>query len=107
MKPTITHHVTMHFPIIDTKATEREQYDKVIEEYNEFRKEMFSEASPERLLHELQDVFQAYSNYLFQKVKPFCVDELEAAEKVIQLLDEANTEHRRKIERYRKERGWT
>ena len=98
--------LSLFFPLINTKTNEREQYDKVIEEYNEFRKELFSEAPPEITLSELFDLNQAYFHYLCAKVRPFCIDEYEAVEKVIAIIEQANQDHRKKIERYRAERGW-
>lgn len=101
-----TAYVTLHFPILNIDTNERDQFKKLVEEYNEFRKELFAESGPERMLHELQDIVQAYVTLLCQKAKPFSVDHHETAERVIDLMDEANQEHRRKMERYRAERGW-
>jgi hypothetical protein len=49
---------------------------------------------------------QAYITLLCVKLKPFCVDEREVSEKVSDLLEQANQDHRKKIERYKAERGW-
>lgn len=106
IEPVRTDYVTLHFPLLHIDTTERQQYDKVVEEYNEFRKELFTEASPERILHELQDVLQAYITLLCVKARQFSIDERETVEKVAQLVDEANCSHRKKIARYRAERGW-
>ncbi len=106
MKQSRHQYVTLHFPILHIDTTEREQYDKVVEEYNEFRKELFSESEPERMLHELQDIVQAYVTLLCVKAKPFSIDEREVADKVSDILDQANQDHRKKIERYKADRGW-
>ncbi len=101
-----TRYVTLHFPIFHVDVTEREQYDKVVEEYNELRKELFSEAGPDRMLHELQDIIQAYLTLLCVKARPFSLSNDEVAERVSDLMFDANQTHRKKIERYKAERGW-
>lgn len=106
MKQSRHQYVTLHFPILNIETTERKQYDKVVEEYNEFRKELFSESEPERMLHELQDIVQAYITLLCVKAKPFSIDDREVADKVSDVLEQANQDHRKKIERYKAERGW-
>jgi Ribonuclease G/E len=106
VKKTETNYVTLHFPLLHIDTTERLQYDKVVEEYNEVRKELFSESPPEKMLHELQDIIQAYITLLCVKAKPFSVDEQEVSDRVIHLVEQANQTHRKKIERYKAERGW-
>jgi Ribonuclease G/E len=106
MKRTETKYITLHFPVLHVDTTESLQYDKVVEEYNEVRKELFDNAEPERMLHELQDILQAYITLLCVKAKPFSIDEREVSDKVKDLVESANQEHRKKIERYRAERGW-
>ena len=106
MKRVETNYITLHFPLLHSEATESLQYDKVVEEYNEVRKELFDNAEPERMLHELQDILQAYITLLCVKAKPFSIDEREVSDKVKDLVESANQEHRKKIERYRAERGW-
>jgi hypothetical protein len=101
-----TRYVTMHFPLLLIDTDERKQYDKVVEEYNELRKELFSESGPERMLHELQDILQAYMTLLCVKAKDWTIDERERMDKVVELVEQANQEHRKKIERYKAERGW-
>lgn len=101
-----TRYVTLHFPLLLIETDERKQYDKVVEEYNELRKELFSEAGPERMLHELQDILQAYMTLLCVKANSFTIDERETFDKVAEVLEQANQEHRKKIERYKAERGW-
>jgi Ribonuclease G/E len=58
------------------------------------------------MLHELQDIIQAYITLLCIKAKPFSVDEREASDRVRDLVEQANQDHRKKMERYRSERGW-
>lgn len=106
MKKTNTDYITIHFPLLHIDTTEKLQYDKVVEEYNEVRKELFDYAPPERMLHELQDIIQAYITLLCIKAKPFSVDEREVSDRVKDLVEQANQDHRKKIERYRSERGW-
>lgn len=106
MKRFDTRYVTLHFPLLHIDIGEREQYDKVVEEYNEVRKELFDESAPDRMLHELQDIIQAYLTLLCVKAKPYSVDSLEVSDRVRDLVEEANQEHRKKIERYKAERGW-
>jgi Ribonuclease G/E len=106
MKKTNTDYITIHFPLLHIDTTEKLQYDKVVEEYNEVRKELFDYAPPERMLHELQDIIQAYITLLCIKAKPFSVDEREASDRVRDLVEQANQDHRKKMERYRSERGW-
>jgi Ribonuclease G/E len=106
MKKTNTDYITIHFPLLHIDTTEKLQYDKVVEEYNEVRKELFDGATPERMLHELQDIIQAYITLLCIKAKPFSVDEREVSDRVKDLVEQANQDHRKKIERYRSERGW-
>jgi Ribonuclease G/E len=106
MKKTNNEYVTIHLPLLHIDTTENLQYDKVVEEYNELRKELFDNAPPERMLHELQDIMQAYITLLCVKLKTFCVDDREVSEKVSDLLEQANQDHRKKIERYKAERGW-
>ena len=106
MKRVETNYITLHFPVLHVDTTESLQYDKVVEEYNEVRKELFDNAEPERMLHELQDILQAYITLLCVKAKPFSIDEREVSDKVKDLVESANQEHRKKIERYRAERGW-
>lgn len=105
-KPARTSYVTLHFPLLHIDTTENLQYDKVVEEYNELRKELFDNAPPNRMLHELQDILQAYITLLCVKAKPFSMDEREVADKVRDVVESANEDHRKKIERYRAERGW-
>lgn len=106
MKRVETNYITLHFPVLQIDTTESLQYDKVVEEYNEVRKELFDNAEPERMLHELQDILQAYITLLCVKAKPFSIDEREVSDRVKDLVESANQEHRKKIERYRAERGW-
>jgi Ribonuclease G/E len=106
MKKTNTDYITIHFPLLHIDTTEKLQYDKVVEEYNEVRKELFDGAPPERMLHELHDIIQAYITLLCIKAKPFSVDEREVSDRVKDLVEQANQDHRKKIERYRSERGW-
>lgn len=106
MKKILNNYVTLHFPLLLIDTTERLQYDKVVEEYNELRKELFSEAGPERMLHELQDILQAYMTLLCVKAKDWSIDEREVVDKVSELVEQANQDHRKKIERYKAERGW-
>ena len=106
MKRVETNYITLHFPVLHVDTTESLQYDKVVEEYNEVRKELFDNAEPERMLHELQDILQAYITLLCVKAKPFSIDEREVSDRVKDLVESANQEHRKKIERYRAERGW-
>ena len=106
LKKTRIEYATIHFPILNIDTTYKEQHAKVIDEYNEFRNELFKDAEPERLLHELQDVFQAYTTQLFVRIRPLVMDDDEARERVIALLEHCNQEHRKKIERYRADRGW-
>jgi Ribonuclease G/E len=106
MKRFDTRYVTLHFPLLHIDIGEREQYDKVVEEYNEVRKELFDESAPDRMLHELQDIIQAYLTLLCVKAKPYSVDSLEVSDRVQDLVEEANQDHRKKIERYKAERGW-
>ena len=106
MKKTNTDYITIHFPLLHIDTTEKLQYDKVVEEYNEVRKELFDYAPPDRMLHELQDIIQAYITLLCIKAKPFSVDEREASDRVRDLVEQANQDHRKKMERYRSERGW-
>lgn len=105
MKRVETNYITLHFPVLHVDTTESLQYDKVVEEYNEVRKELFDNAEPERMLHELQDILQAYITLLCVKAKPFSIDEREVSDRVKDLVESANQEHRKKIERYRAERG--
>jgi hypothetical protein len=58
------------------------------------------------MLHELQDILQAYITLLCVKAKPFSMDEREVSDRVKDLVEGANQEHRKKIERYKAERGW-
>jgi len=106
MKRTETKYITIHFPLMHVDTTENLQYDKVVEEYNEVRKELFDNSAPDRMLHELQDILQAYITLLCVKAKPFSVDEREVSDRVKDLVEGANQEHRKKIERYKAERGW-
>jgi hypothetical protein len=106
MKKINTKYITLHFPLLHIDVKEREQYDKVIEEYNEFRKELFAESDVERMLHELQDVVQAYLTLLVLKAKTFSIDNTEASERVAVVVEQANQDHRKKIERYKADRGW-
>ena len=106
MRTSKTDYITLHFPLLHIDSNERKQYDKVIEEYNEFRKELFSESDVDRMLHELQDVVQAYLTLLVLKAKMFSIDRREAAERVAAVVEQANQDHRKKIERYKAERGW-
>lgn len=106
MKRTETKYITLHFPLLHVDTTESLQYDKVVEEYNEVRKELFDNSAPDRMLHELQDILQAYITLLCVKAKPFSVDEREVSDRVKDLVEQANQEHRKKIERYKAERGW-
>ncbi len=106
MKKNRVDYVTLHFPLLHIETTERLQYDKVVEEYNELRKELFSESGPDKMLHELQDIMQAYLTLLCVKVKPYAVDEQEAAEKVSDLVFDANQKHRKRMERLKADRGW-
>lgn len=99
-------YVTLHFPLLHIEHSERQQYDKLVEEYNEFRKELFAESDIDRMLHELQDVVQAYITLLVIKAKPFSIDRRETVERVLALVEQANQDHRKKIERYKAERGW-
>jgi hypothetical protein len=98
--------INLHIPLYNVGTSEQEQYDKVIEEYNELRKEIFADAVPERVLHEMFDVVQVYAHYLFSKVRPFCQTDDEAMRKVAELIESANYEHRLKLATYAKERGW-
>lgn len=106
MKKSEIQYATLHFPILHIDTTENEQYDKVVEEYNEVRKELFNNSAPDRMLHELQDILQAYITLLCVKAKPYSIDEIEVTDKVRGLVEEANQDHRKKIERYKAERGW-
>lgn len=106
MNKTRIDHVTLHFPLLHIEQSERQQYEKLVEEYNEFRKELFAESDIDRMLHELQDVVQAYMTLLVIKAKPFSIDKRETVERVLALVEQANQEHRKKIERYKVERGW-
>jgi hypothetical protein len=40
------------------------------------------------------------------KAKDWTIDERERMDKVVELVEQANQEHRKKIERYKAERGW-
>jgi Ribonuclease G/E len=106
MRKTKIDFVTLHFPILHIDTTETEQYDKVVEEYNEVRKELFNNSAPDRMLHELQDILQAYITLLCVKAKPFSIDEMEVSDRVRDLIEQANQDHRKKIERYKAERRW-
>ena len=106
MRKTKIDFVTLHFPILHIDTTYQKQLDKVIEEYNEFRKEIFSNAEPDRALHELQDVVQAYITLMHVRTKPTALDDQEADENVIRFFEQVNLEHRKKIERYKIDRGW-
>jgi Ribonuclease G/E len=106
MKKKNNEYVTIHLPLLHIDTTESLQYDKVVEEYNELRKELFDNSAPDRMLHELQDILQAYITLLCVKAKPFSVDEREVSDRVKDLVEGANQEHRKKIERYKAERGW-
>jgi Ribonuclease G/E len=107
MKRTSTNHVTLHFPLLHLDVTYADQRKKVVEEYNEFRKELFAESSHERTLHELQDIVQAYLTMMVAQIKELAIDEQDADERVIALVEHLNQEHRKKIERYKSERGWS
>ena len=102
-----TQYTPLYFPLIITGKTPREQTDKLVEEYNELRKELFAEAGPDRMLHELQDVMQAYISLLMAKALELGMDERQARAHITELLEDANQLHRKKIERYKVERGWT
>ena len=91
-------HVTLHFPILKIDTTVTEQEWKVMEEYKEFEHELLNRTTKERLLHELHDVVQSYLTLLALEI----TDEKE----LIEYVEEQNQEHRKKIERYRAERGW-
>ena len=106
MKRTKIDFVTLHLPLLHIETTETEQYDKVVEEYNELRKELFNNSAPDRMLHELQDILQAYITLLCVKAKPYSIDEMEVSDRVRDLIENANQDHRKKIERYKAERGW-
>ena len=101
-----TYHITLYFPLVITGKSPNEQTDKLVEEYNEFRKELFSQSGPERMLHELQDLMQAYISLLMAKALELGMDERQAREHITELLEDANHAHRKKIERYNAERGW-
>lgn len=96
-----TRYITLHFPLMHIDRTFAKQKEKVVEEYNEFRKELFGDADPERTLHELQDLVQAYITLMMTQAKPTSLDERDTEERVIQLLEQANQDHRKKMERYR------
>jgi hypothetical protein len=106
MKRFDTRYVTLHFPLLHIDIGEREQYDKVVEEYNEFRFELFSESSPERVLHELQDLVQATLSWVYVLTKTTALDDKEADDKVRAFIEQENQNHRKKIARYMAERGW-
>jgi Ribonuclease G/E len=106
MRKTKIDFVTLHFPLLHIDTTESDQYDKVVEEYNEVRKELFNNSAPDRMLHELQDILQAYITLLCVKAKPYSIDEMEVSDRVRDLIEQANQDHRKKIERYKAERGW-
>lgn len=106
MRKTKIDFVTLHFPLLHIDTTETDQYDKVVEEYNEVRKELFNNSAPDRMLHELQDILQAYITLLCVKAKPYSIDEMEVSDRVRDLVEQANQDHRKKIERYKAERGW-
>lgn len=106
MKQNRTEYVTMHFPQIHPGTTYREQHQKMIEEYNEFRFELFSESSPERVLHELQDLVQATLSWVYVLTKTTALDDKEADDKVRAFIEQENQNHRKKIARYMAERGW-
>ena len=101
-----TNYVQIHFPLVITGRTPNEQMDKLVEEYNEFRKELFSQSGPERMLHEIHDIMQAYISLLTAKALELGMDERQAREHITELLEDANQAHRKKIERYKAERGW-
>lgn len=86
--------------------TNAEQYQKVAEEFSELREEFVRDGSPERMLHEMQDLLQAYITLMYVQARPYCLDDHEAVEKVTMLVERENQEHRKKIERYRAELGW-
>lgn len=104
---TTTSYVTLHFPILHIESTLKEQESKVIEEYNEFKKELFRGSAPDRMLHELQDIMQAYITLLYLQTKPTSLDDREADQRVADLIERENQKHRRKMEQYRAERGWS
>jgi allophanate hydrolase subunit 1 len=106
LKKTRTEYVTLHFPLLHLDVTYAEQRKKVVEEYNEFRKELFAESSHERTLHELQDIVQAYITMMVAQVRELALDERDASERVTALVEHLNQVHRKKIERYKAERGW-
>ena len=91
-------HVTLHFPLLKIDTTVSEQEWKVMEEYKEFEHELLNKGTKERLLHELHDVVQSYLTLLAL--------EMPNESEMIEFVEEQNQEHRKKIERYRAERGW-
>lgn len=101
-----TQYTPLHFPLVITGDSPKKQTDKLVEEYNEFRKELFAESGPERMLHELQDMVQAYIALLMAKALELGMDETQARAHITELLEDANQAHRKKMERYKAERGW-
>ena len=103
---TITRYVPWHMPIIEIEnITIREQYMKLREELDEFQQELDLHADHDRILHELQDVVQAYITLMVLEAKK--TEQENAVDMVVETLVEANQDHRKKIERYKAERGWT
>jgi hypothetical protein len=96
----------LFFPLLHIDTTYAEQRKKLIEEYNEFRRELFTESSHARMFHELQDIVQAYLTTIYAQIRETCINDAEADEKIIALIEYLNQEHRKKIERYKAERGW-
>ena len=98
---TVTHHITLHIPLDTQATTSREE---TVDAYNSFRKAMFGGAEPDAMLAALHHLTQCYVGELVVRVKPFCLNDAEAAAKVVELLDAANVAHRKRIERVRYER---
>jgi hypothetical protein len=99
--------INIHMPLYNVGTSEQEQYDKVLEEFDELKTELSGGAEDiDRVLHEMFDVIQSIAHLRFVEIRPSCQTDDEAMRKVTELIESANYEHRLKLATYAKERGW-
>ena len=106
-QPTQTVHATTYFPIINPPGSIDDQRKKVMEELDEFMDEIRIGSSLEDMAAELNDVYQAFITLVYMTHLKEYTNTSYAIYDTIQFIEDANKEHRAKIERYKAERGWT
>lgn len=101
MKADVTNTVyaVTFFPLVHPQVSIDEQRKKVLEEIDEFMSEIQSGKCIKSMAAELNDVYQSFVTLVGMV--------LENDDEVIAFIEDGNMEHRKKIERYKVERGWS